>query len=93
MGILNHVTMYNGSWEVSNVSQFTAEEKALIAKAKVVDSQYGLSVCLFMKNGQKGFIPLSNTSNGNEGDVVDLETAKIIQLERVGDTPIYRVEL
>lgn len=93
MGILNHVTMYNGSWEVSNVSNFTAEEKALISKAKIVDSQYGLSVCLFMKNGQKGFIPLSNTSSGNEGDVVDLETAKIIELERVGDAPIYRVEL
>ena len=93
MGILNHVTMYNGKWEVSNVSQFTAEEKAKIEKAEIVDSQYGLSVCLFMKNGQIGFIPLSNTSSGNEGDIVDLETAKVIELERVGDEPIYRVEL
>lgn len=93
MSILDSVRMYNGSWEVSNVSNFNEEEKAQIKKAKIVDSQYGLSVCLFMKNGQKGFIPLSNTSSGDEGDVVDLETAKIVQLKREGDLPIYRIEL
>lgn len=93
MSILDSVTMYNGSWEVSNTSSFSDEDKAQIKKARIVDSQYGLSVCLFMKNGQKGFIPLSNTSAGDEGDVVDLETAKIIQLKREGDKPIYRIEL
>lgn len=93
MSILDSVRMYNGSWEVANVSSFNEDEKAQIKKAKIVDSQYGLSVCLFMKNGQKGFIPLSNTSAGDEGDVVDLETAKIVQLKREGDAPIYRIEL
>lgn len=93
MSILNSVRMYNGSWEVANVSSFSDEDKAQIKKARIVDSQFGLSVCLFMKNGQKGFIPLSNTSSGDEGDVVDLETAKVIQLKREGDAPIYRIEL
>lgn len=92
MNIFDSLTMYAGKWSVKNSRKFTAEEKAMVADAKVVSSQYGLSVCFFMKNGSQGYIPLSNDSNLTIGDSVDMEKADLLTLGRPGDADIQRVK-
>lgn len=93
MNIFNSIQMYAGKWSVIGSREFTQEEKNLVSKAEVVPSQYGLSVCFFMVNGQMGFIPLSNTSTLKEGETVDLDKAKILTLARPGDANIERIDI
>lgn len=93
MNIFQTMQMYAGKWSVVGSREFTQEEKDLVARAEVVPSQYGLSVCFFMKNGQMGFVPLSNTSSLKEGQQVDLDKAKILTLSRPGDANIERIDI
>ena len=69
----------------------TKEEIDAIARATVVDSQYGQSVCFMMKAGGQTYIPLDANSNKATGDTVDLNNAKLITLGREGEKDIYRV--
>ena len=93
MNIFQTMQMYAGKWSVVGTREFTQEEKDLVARAEVVPSRYGLSVCFFMKNGQMGFVPLSNTSSLKEGEQVDLDKAKILTLSRPGDANIERIDI
>lgn len=93
MNIFQTMQMYAGKWSVVGTREFTQEEKDLVTRAEVVPSQYGLSVCFFMKNGQMGFVPLSNTSSLKEGEQVDLDKAKILTLSRPGDANIERIDI
>ena len=72
---------------------FDAEEIAAVRKAEVVSSQYGSSVCFFMKSGGQTYIPLSNQSSLAVGDDVDLSKAKLLTLHRDGDGNIMRVDI
>ncbi len=81
----------NRKWKTNNVRLFSVEEQDTVEKATVVDSQYGLSVCFFMKGGGQTYIPLSNMSALNINDIVNLKTAKLLTLVREGETDIYRV--
>ena len=72
---------------------FDAEEIAAVRKAEVVSSQYGSSVCFFMKSGGQTYIPLSNQSSLAVGDDVDLSKAKLLTLHRDGDGDIMRVDI
>ena len=92
MNIFDSLQMYAGKWSVKNSRKFTAEEKAMVAEARVVASQFGNSVCFFMKNGQQGFIPLSNDSNLTIGDTVDMDKADLLTLSRPGDADIQRIK-
>lgn len=92
MNIFDSLTMYAGKWSVKNSRNFSSEEKAMVSEAKVVSSQYGLSVCFFMKNGSQGYIPLSNDSSLGIGDSVDMEKAELLTLSRPGDADIQRVK-
>lgn len=83
---------YAIKWEKVNSRLFTAEEQACVSHAKVVPSQYGNSVCFFMKNGRQTFIPLSSESNKGVGDAVDITTAQLITLSKPGEKDIIRVE-
>ena len=78
-------------WTVTNSRAFDPEEIAAIDRAEVVATQYGNSVCFFMKNGEQTHIPLSNQSNLAVGDELDLRTAKILTLSRKGNDDITRV--
>lgn len=78
-------------WRIKNTRGFTADEIAAVDLAKVVPSQYGLSVQFDMVSGGQTYIPLSPQSNLIVDDVVDLTTAKLITLSRAGDDDIYRV--
>ena len=81
-----------GSWQVTNSRNFQQEEIALVEKAEVVSSDYGSSVCFFMKSGGKTYIPLSRDSSLTVGDSVDITKAKLLTLHREGSGDINRID-
>lgn len=78
-------------WVITNSRPFAPEEIAAVDRAEVVTSQYGNSICFFMKGGGQTYIPLSGQSKLAVGDELDLKTAKLITLSRKGNDDIYRV--
>ena len=91
MNIFSALRIYAGKWSEKNVRAFAPEEVAAVEQAKVVESQYGLSVCFFMKEGGQSYIPLDQNSSLGIDAVVDLTKAKLVTLQRPGENDIYRV--
>lgn len=91
--VFDSLQVYGGSWNVVDSRPFDAAEIAAVKRAEVVSSQYGSSVCFFMKSGGQTYIPLSNTSSLCVGDDVDLNKAKLLTLHRDGDGDIIRVSI
>ncbi len=91
MNIFSVLPIYAGKWSVKNSRNFTAEEISAVSNAVVVDSQYGMSVCFFMRTGGQSYIPLDQNSSKSVGDVIDLSASKLITLEKNGEADIYRV--
>lgn len=85
--------MYVGKWSEKANRMFTPEEIACVDVAKVVSSQYGLSVCFMMKGGGQTYIPLDHNSGLMEGDNVDLNKATLVTLQKQGEEDIYRVRM
>ena len=92
MYIFADLPVYGGNWNVVASRNFDAEEIAAVKKAEVVASEYGNSVCFFMKSGGQTYIPLSNNSSLAIGDTVDLSSAKLLTLHREGSADINRVD-
>ena len=92
MGIFDSLRIYAGKWSVKGSRNFTADEIAAVDSAKVVDSQYGSSVCFFMRAGGQTYLPLSTESSLQVGDEVNLSEHRLITLEKSGETDILRVE-
>lgn len=90
--VINALTKYAGNWSVKETRKFTSEELAMVTSAKVVPSQYGKSVCMFLTDGHQVFIPLSNDATAASGDAVDLKEATLICLERAGEDDILRIK-
>lgn len=93
MNIFNGLQVYGGNWSVKSSRAFDAEEIAAVAKAEVVASEFGNSVCFFMKSGGMTYIPLSNTSTLTVGDSVDITKAELLTLHRDGSEDIQRVSV
>lgn len=93
MNIFAGLTKYATKYEVKNSRPLNQEELSGIVSAKVVASQYGLSCCFFMTSGCQQYIPLSRDSVAQVGDVVDVNTITVLQLEKEGGDPILRVEI
>ena len=93
MNIFSSLRKYAAKWSVKNTRNFTPEEIAAVSSAVVVASQYGNSVCFFMKGGGQCYIPLSQDATIGTGESVDLNKAQIITLERQGDADIQRVSI
>lgn len=93
MNIFSALRVYAGKWNEKEVKSFTSEEVALVDKAEVVESQYGLSVCFFMKAGGQSYIPLDQNSSASIGDTVDLTKAQVVTLQKQGENDIYRVRI
>ena len=91
MNIFSALRVYAGKWSEKNVRAFAPEEVAAVEQAKVVESQYGFSVCFFMKGGGQSYIPLDQNSSLGIDAVVDLTKAKLVTLQRPGENDIYRV--
>ena len=84
---------YAGKWSEKSRRAFSAEEVNAVSDAVVVNSNYGLSVCFMMKSGGQTFIPLSTNSTKGVGEVVDLNEASLVTLEKQGEADIVRVEI
>ena len=93
MNIFAGLQVYAGKWNVVGSREFNDEEKAMINRAEVVASEYGNSVCFFMKSGGQTYIPLSNQSTLGIGDEVDLNAAKLLTLHRDGSADITRIDI
>ena len=93
MNIFSALRVYAGKWNVKEVKSFTSEEMALVDSTEVVESQYGLSVCFFMKAGGQSYIPLDQNSSAVIGGSIDLTKAQIVTLGKQGENDIYRVRI
>lgn len=93
MNIFDSLKTFGGNWKVKSQRPFTEEEIAAVNSASVVASQYGSSICFLMKSGITHYIPLSNTSNLNVGDPVDISKASLLTLSREGSKDINRVAI
>lgn len=91
MNIFSRLQVYTGKWNLKSSRSFEAEEIAAVSKAEVVASQYGNSVCFFMKAGGQTYIPLSTDSTLTVGDSVDLSKAELLTLGKDGESDINRV--
>ena len=82
-------------WQVKNETVLDAEDKAKFESAKVVYSDFGKSVCFFLKNG-KGtqFIPLSTQGEQPAiGDNINLDAITIQVIGRTNEKDIMRVKI
>lgn len=93
MNIFSNLQVYAGKWAEKSRRNFSAEEINAVDNAVVVSSNYGLSVCFFMKSGGKTFIPLSNDATVGLGESVDLQKASLITLGKQGESDIIRVSI
>ena len=92
MSIFDKLEVYAAKWAKTASRGFQAEEIAAVKNAVVVESDYGNSVCFFMKAGGRTYLPLSTESTYEVGDKVDLTSAKLITLSKSGEADISRVE-
>ena len=93
MNIFSSLRVYAGKWSVKSTRNFEAEEIAAVEHAVVVPSEYGNSVQFTMKSGGLTYIPLDQNSNCAVGEIIDLTKAKLITLEKSGETDICRVSI
>lgn len=91
MNLFSSLRVYGGKWAVKAVRKFTNEELALVMKARVVGSQYGNSACFFMRNGSTMYVPMSSDAKSDVGDIIKLEEAEIVTLEKAGEADIQRI--
>lgn len=93
MNIFSNLQVYAGKWAEKSRRNFSAEEINAVDSNVVVSSNYGLSVCFFMKSGGQTFIPLSNDATVGLGESVDLQKASLITLGKQGESDIIRVSI
>lgn len=93
MNIFNNLQVYGGSWNVINSRALDPEEINAVNKAEIVASDFGKSVCFFMKSGGTTYIPLSRDATLGIGDSVDLSKAKVLTLHRDGSDDITRIDI
>lgn len=92
MNFFSGKKVYGGKWSEKRAYNLSSEEQDLVAKAMIVDSEYGHSCCFFMKNGTTIYTPMSTDSKHNNiGDLLDVATLEIVVLEKAGETDIERV--
>lgn len=90
--VFDSLQKYGDSWKVVASRNFSEEEIGAVKSAEVVTSEYGNSVCFFMKGGGMTYIPLSNQSSLAPGDKIDMSSAKLLTLHRDGSGDITRVD-
>ena len=91
MNIFSALHVYAGKWSEKKVRDFSSDEIAAVEQAKVVESQYGFSVCFFMRAGGQTYVPLDQNSSLGLGSIIDLTKAQLVTLQRPGEQDIYRV--
>jgi len=82
---------YGTKWQPVSSKPLDDEDKAAISKAVVVSSEYGLSCCFFMKNGDLYFQPMSRDSQATVGEELDVDSIRIVTLSKSGEKDIERI--
>lgn len=82
-----------GQWTLTERRSFSDAEKAAVASATVVPSQYGASVCFMMKSGGCTYVPLSSQSSASIGDSIDVAKCFFLTLTKPGEADIHRIEI
>lgn len=81
-------------WKIIEERYFTQEEIDAVSQVIVVASKYGNSVEFTMKStGKPCYIPLDKSSNIAIGEAVDMKQAKLLTLEKEGESDIVRVKV
>ena len=91
MNLFSGLRVYGGKWAEKSSRKFTQDELALVTKAQVVESQYGNSCCFFMANGTTMYVPMSTDAKSGVGDIINLNEAEIVTLEKAGEKDIQRI--
>ena len=93
MNIFSTLRTYAGKWSVKSSRAFTQEEIQAVESATVVPSQYGNSVCFMMVGGGQTYIPLANDATVGVGESINLTEAKLLTLEKEGESDINRISI
>lgn len=94
MSFLSNLTVYAGNWEQTGSQKFDANDLAAIDSATVVTSQFGKSVCFFLKGGGQSYVPMSRNGQQLEvGASVDPSKVTIETLSKKGEADIYRARI
>lgn len=92
LGIITDYPYFNNGWFEKYSYNLSSEEQAMVAKAQVIDSEFGHNCCFFMKDGTTIYTPMSTDSTHNSiGDLLDLTTLEVVVLEKEGETDIERI--
>jgi hypothetical protein len=92
MSLFSSIRTYNGAWSLKGSEKLADEDIKEIASAKVVDSQFGKSVCFTLVNGQSKYMGLSRDCELETGDEIDVKSVEIITLSRAGDSDTHKVK-
>lgn len=91
---LSKIASYQGKWELINSEKMSQEDIDAVKTNKVIEGDYGKSVCLFLKNGRYQYIPVStNGRQPSANEVLDLQKVTIETLHRDGSEDIYRARI
>ena len=91
MSLFGSIRTYNGAWSLKGSEKLGESDVKEIASAKVVDSQFGKSVCFALVSGQSKYIGLSRDCESIEvGTELDVNSIEIQTLDRLGDSDIFR---
>lgn len=82
---------YCTKWAVKDERPFTEEEINCVDHNIIEKSQYGNSVCFFMKDGSKCYIPCDINMTLGVGESIDMTIAKVITLQKDDEDDILRV--
>lgn len=76
---------YGESWTLVSERPFNSAEREAIREAAVVNSDYGISACFFMKQGGTYYIPISDRGvQPAVGSKLDLDKCHFVRLTRDG---------
>lgn len=92
MNIFSSLKVYAGKWNEVASRMFSTEEKKAVSEAVIVDSEYGNSVMFTLIGGGKTYIPCDVNTQGTVGEVVDLNKARVVTIEKDGEQK-FRVRL
>ena len=84
------VDYYRG-WKVTNKRLFTDEEKNVVKKAFVTQTNAGYSIKFLLNDWSEVYIPVDKKSNVSICEIIDLENAMLLTLSKPGHDDIYRV--
>src|SRR5574343_1100808 len=91
MSLFSGIRTYNGAWSLKGSEKLGESDVKEIASAKVVESQFGKSVCFALVSGQSKYIGLSRDCESIEvGTELDVNSIEIQTLGRLGDSDIFK---